>query len=100
MDTITGKDLFTTRGERVGEIVDVLGLYGTVHDVGWLTVKINWRLTRLVPHKGIEPRGDAFTTPFTLEEIRSAPKVPVHFEPAGEERDALSSHYGARLAGL
>jgi hypothetical protein len=100
MDTITGHTLYSSDGEEVGEIVDVLGLYGSADEFGWLAVKLSWRSTRLVPNQDVEPHEDGFRTRFSKDEISSAPKVPAHFEPAGDDRDALCSHYGIRLAGL
>ena len=100
MDTVTGHPLYDPTGQKVGEIIDVLGVYDGADHLGWLAVKLGWRSTRLVPNDGIEPHGDGFSSPFGKDEIASAPKVPVHFEPAGDDRDALCSHYGVRLAGL
>ena len=100
MDTVTGHTLYDSDGTKVGEIVDVLGLYAGADDFGWLAVKLGWRGSRLVPNQGVEPHDDGFRTPFTKDQISSAPKVPAHFEPAGDDRDALCSHYGVRLAGL
>ena len=100
MDTITGHALYDQDGETVGEIVDVLGVYAGADEHGWMAVKLSWRSTRLVPDHGVEPHGDGFRTPFTKDQISSAPKVPAHFEPAGDDRDALCAHYGVRLAGL
>ena len=100
MQTVTGHPLYDADGNKLGKIVDVLGLYGGADDVGWLAVKVGLRSTKLVPNTGLEPRGDGFTSPFTKDQISSAPKVPPHFEPAGDDRDALLSHYGVRLAGL
>jgi len=99
MDTVTGHTLYGRDGEAVGEIVDVLGLYDGA-DFGWLAVKLSWRATRLVPNQGVEPHEDGYRSPFTKDQISGAPKVPAHFEPAGDDRDALCSHYGVRLAGL
>ena len=100
MDTVTGKRLYDNEGKAVGEIVDVLGLYTGTDEFGWLAVKLSWRTTRLVPNQGIEPHDDGFRTPLSKDQISSAPKVPPHFEPAGDDREALCSHYGIRLAGL
>jgi hypothetical protein len=100
MQTVTGHTLYDAEGEKVGEIVDVLGLYDGAEDIGWLAVKLSWRSTKLVPDQGIEPRGDGFSTPLTKDQISRAPKVPPHFEPAGDDREALLSHYDVRLAGL
>lgn len=100
MRTVTGHTLYGRDGEKLGEIVDVLGLYGGAEDVGWLAVKLGWRTTRLVPDAGLEDRADGFAVPLTKDQITSAPKVPPHFEPAGDDREALLSHYGVRLAGL
>lgn len=100
MQTVTGHKLYDAEGEKIGEIVDVLGLYGGAEDLGWLAVKLNWRSTKLVPDQGLEPRGDDFCVPVTKDQISSAPKVPPHFEPAGDDREALLSHYDVRLAGL
>jgi len=100
MDTVTGHPLYGSDGEQIGEIVDVLGIYDGADQAGWLAVKLSWRATRLVPEEGIEPHDDGFRTTFTKDEITRAPKVPAHFEPAGDDRDALCSHYGVRLAGL
>jgi hypothetical protein len=99
MDTVTGHPLYDVDGEEVGEIVDVLGIYDGADDPGWLAVKLGWRSARLVPNDGIEPHADGFRTPIAKDQISSAPKVPVHFEPAGDDRDALRSHYGVRSAG-
>ena len=100
MTTMTGKTLYDTHGEEVGEIVDVLGLYSGAEDIGWLAVKLSWRSTRLVPDAGLEERDGGFCVPLTKDLISSAPKVPPHFEPAGDDREALLSHYDVRLAGL
>ena len=100
MQTMTGNTLYDADGEKVGEIVDVLGLYGGAEDIGWLAVKLSWRSTRLVPDGGLEERDGGFCVPLSKEQISSAPKVPPHFEPAGDDREALLSHYGVRLAGL
>ena len=100
MQTVTGHTLYDADGSKVGEIVDVLGLYAGTEEIGWLAVKLSWRSTRLVPNTGLEPRGDGFSVPLTKDQISSAPKVPPHFEPTGDDRDALLSHYGVRLAGL
>jgi hypothetical protein len=100
MDTVTGHTLYDSQGRKVGRIVDVLGLHGSAEEFGWLAVKLSWRATRLVPDEGTEPFEDGFRTVFSKDEISSAPKVPAHFEPAGDDRDALSSHYWVRLAGL
>lgn len=100
MSTVTGHPLYDADGKKLGKIVDVLGLDGGTDDIGWLAVKVGLRGTKLVPDRDVEPRGDGFETPFTKDAITSAPKVPPHFEPAGDDRDALLSHYGVRLAGL
>lgn len=100
MDTVTGHPLYDADGKKLGKIVDVLGLYGGADDFGWLAVKIGLRGTKLVPNDGVAPGSDGFVTPFTKDQITSAPKVPPHFEPAGDDREALLSHYGVRLAGL
>lgn len=100
MDTVTGHPLYDADGNKLGKIVDVLGLYGGADDIGWLAVKVGLRGTKLVPNTDIQPGEDGFTTPFTKDQITSAPKVPPHFEPAGDDREALLSHYGVRLAGL
>lgn len=99
MQTVTGHTLYDVDGTKVGRIDDVLGLYEG-QELGWLAVKLGWRNTRLVPNEGMEPHGDGFRCPFSKDQISSAPKVPAHFEPAGDDRDALCSHYGVRLAGL
>jgi hypothetical protein len=100
MQTVTGHKLYDADGEKVGQIEDVLGLYDGSEDIGWLAVKLSWRSTKLVPNTGIEPAGDGFRVPLTKDQISSAPKVPPHFEPAGDDREALLSHYDVRLAGL
>jgi len=99
VDTLTGHELYDEAREPVGRIVDVLGVYDGADDRGWLAVKLGWRTTRLVPGEGVEPHGEGFRTPFRKDEIAAAPKVAAHFEPAGDDRDALCSHYGVRLAG-
>ncbi len=100
METVTGSPLYGRDGEHIGEIIDVLGVYDRPDDFGWLAVKVSWRTKRLVPNQDVEPFQDGFQTPFTKEQIERAPKVPPHFEPAGDDREALCSHYGVRLAGL
>lgn len=99
MDTVTGHPLYDADGTKLGKIVDVLGLYGGADDIGWLAVKVGLRGVKLVPNADVEPGDDGFVTPFTKAQITSAPKVPPHFEPAGDDREALLSHYGVRLAG-
>ena len=100
MQTVTGSPLYSGDGERIGEIIDVLGIYEGTEDFGWLAVKVSWRTKRLVPNQGVEPFQDGFQTPFSKEQIERAPKVPPHFEPSGDDHEALCSHYGVRLAGL
>jgi hypothetical protein len=100
MQTVTGHPLYDADGKKLGKVVDVLGLSSGTEDIGWLAVKLGLRGVKLVPNTGVEPHEDGFSAPFTKDEITSAPKVPPHFEPAGDDRDALLSHYGVRLAGL
>ena len=94
METIVGHHLFSPEGEDVGEIVDVVGARGPELVPSWVTVKTGWFAQRLVPYDMIEPRDEGFITSCSAESIKSAPKVPVHFEPSGDDLDELCSYYG------
>lgn len=94
MDRIVGHRLYTEGGEDVGEIVDVLGLYGTDHSPAWLAVKTGWFARRLVPFRTVRERAEQYVTTCGVDTVKGAPKVPVHFEPSGDDLDALCAHYG------
>lgn len=94
MEHFTGHHLFTTQGDDIGEIVDVLGADGPDLTPSWLTVKTGWFSSRLVPYGVVEPRGEQFVTTLAPDQIAHAPKVPTHFEPAGDDRDELCRYYG------
>lgn len=94
MDTIVGQHLYSPSGEDVGEIVDVVGVQGPELEPSWVTVKTGWFAQRLVPYAMVQAKGDGFVTSCSADVVKNAPKVPVHFEPAGDDRDELHSHYG------
>ena len=94
MDTIVGHHLHSRDGEDIGEIVDVVGVSGADLTPTWLTVKTGWFNQRLVPFDAVEDQGDRLVTEFDAAAVKDAPKVPVHFEPAGDDLDQLCSHYG------
>jgi hypothetical protein len=98
MDTIVGHHLYDPAGEDVGEIVDVVGVAGPDLAPSWVTVKTGWFNQRLVPFDKVETRGDEFATTCSADTIKQAPKVPVHFEPAGDDLDQLCRHYGMPVA--
>ena len=94
METIVGHHLYDDTGEDIGEIVDVVGVAGPDLTPSWVTVKTGWFNQRLVPFDAVEQRGDDFATNCPAETIKKAPKVPVHFEPTGDDLEQLVSHYG------
>ena len=94
METIVGHHLYDADGEDVGEIVDVVGVSGPELTPTWLTVKTGWFNQRLVPFDTVEQQSDDFVTKVRAEDVKHAPKVPVHFEPAGDDLDQLCDHYG------
>ena len=94
METIVGHHLYDPSGEDVGEIVDVVGVGGPDRSPTWVTVKTGWFNQRLVPIDVVESRGDDFATTCSADTVKKAPKVPVHFEPTGDDLDQLCDHYG------
>ena len=94
MDTIVGHHLHSRDGQDIGEIVDVVGVDGPDLTPTWVTVKTGWFNQRLVPYEAVEPEGEEFVTALDADAVKQAPKVPVHFEPAGDDLDQLCSHYG------
>ena len=94
MDTIVGCHLFTAEGDDIGEIVDVVGVRGPELTPAWVTVKTGWFAQRLVPFDMVDDQGDRFQTTCSADAVKAAPKVPVHFEPAGDDLDELCAHYG------
>ena len=94
METIVGHHLFSADGVDVGEITDVVGVQGTELVPTWLTVKTGWFGQRLVPCEVVAEREGRFVTRCNAEHVKAAPKVPVHFEPAGKDLDELREHYG------
>jgi len=94
METIVGHHLFDPTGEDVGEIVDLVGVNGPEMTPSWVTVKTGWFNQRLVPFEAVESRGEELATTCSAETIKKAPKVPVHFEPVGDDLDQLCAHYG------
>ena len=96
MTTITGSHLFTTTGEDIGEVKDVIG--GDIGRPAWLSVKTGMFATRLVPYEKVQDRGDALVTELSVDDVKSAPKTDSHLEPVGQDRDALLAHYGLARA--
>lgn len=94
METIVGHHLFASDGVDVGEITDVVGVHGTELVPTWLAVKTGWFGQRLVPCEVIDEQEGRFVTRCSADEVKGAPKVPVHFEPAGHDLDELREHYG------
>jgi hypothetical protein len=94
MHTIVGSHLISSDGEDVGEIVDVVGVRGPELTPTWVTVKTGWFAQRLVPFDMVDAQGDGFQSTCSAGDIKDAPKVPVHFEPAGDDLDELCAHYG------
>ncbi|MCO8127974.1 PRC-barrel domain-containing protein [Acidimicrobiia bacterium EGI L10123] len=91
--TITGKRLLSSSGEDIGEVKDVVGL--GADGPGWVAVKTGLLSQRLVPFSRIDQTGDQLRTDLDVDDIKSAPKVPTHVEPVGEDLDLLRAHYGA-----
>lgn len=96
MDTIVGHHLYGTNGEDIGEVVDVVGVRGTEMRPSWVTVKTGWFNQRLVPFDTVSERSDQLVTSCSAIAVKNAPKVPVHFEPAGDDLDELCTYYGLR----
>ena len=94
METIVGHHLFDPTGEDVGEIVDVVGVHGPDRNPAWVTVKTGWFNQRLVPFEVLKSQGEGLAAVCSAETIKKAPKVPVHFEPTGDDLDQLCEHYG------
>lgn len=91
--TITGKRLFSSSGEDIGEVKDIVG-HGS-EGPAWAAVKTGLLSQRLVPFSMIDQTGDQLRTDLDVDDIKSAPKVPTHIEPVGEDLDLLRAHYGA-----
>lgn len=98
MESIVGHHLYASDGVDVGEITDVVGVQGTELSPSWFTVKTGWFGQRLVPAELVDERDGRFVTACEASEVKGAPKVPVHFEPTGEDRDALLRHFGLASA--
>lgn len=98
MESIVGHHLYSSDGVDVGEITDIVGVDGTDLTPTWLAVKTGWFGQRLVPCEVIDRRDGEFVTRCAADDVKGAPKVPVHFEPAGEDRDELRAHYGLQSA--
>lgn len=96
MTTITGSHLFSSSGDDIGEVKDVIG--GEGGEPAWLSVKTGVFATRLVPYEKVRERDDALVTDLSVDEIKSAPKTDSHLEPVGADRDALLAHYGMARA--
>lgn len=95
METITGHHLYSDRGDDIGAITDVLGTDAGLDGAPtWIAVKTGLFSERLVPFGTVQARDDELVTSLPPEVVKSAPKVPVHFQPAGDELDALRQHYG------
>lgn len=94
MEHIVGHHLYDPDGQDIGEIVDIVGVDGPDLTPAWVTVKTGWFNQRLVPYNAVRSDGEDFATQCPAETIKSAPKVPVHFEPAGDDLDQLRAHYG------
>lgn len=99
METITGHHLYSEEGDDIGAITDVIGSdAGLDGPPSWITVKTGLLTQRLVPFAAVEERGDQFVTSLSRDVVKAAPKVPVHFQPAGDDLDALCDHYGVRTS--
>lgn len=98
MKTIVGQHLYASDGVDVGEITDVVGVNGTDLEPTWFAVKTGWFGQRLVPAAVVEEHDGEQIVRCTAQQVKDAPKVPVHFEPSGEDRDILLEHYGIASA--
>jgi hypothetical protein len=96
MSGIVGNHLYAHDGEDLGEIVDVVGATGPDMTPSWVTVKTGWFSQRLVPFGTVEDRARQLVTSCSAVAVKNAPKVPTHFEPAGDDLDQLRSYYGLR----
>lgn len=96
MTAITGSHLYSSTGDDIGEITDVLGGVDEEQDApAWVSVKTGLFSHRLVPYSRVEDRDGRLTTTLDADEVKSAPKVPAHIEPAGKDLEALQHHYGS-----
>lgn len=94
MKAITGSHLYSSTGDDIGEITDVLGGVDEEEDgPTWVSVKTGLFSHRLVPYSLVEDRDGRLTTALDAGEVKSAPKVPAHVEPAGTDLEALQAHY-------
>lgn len=98
METIVGHHLYASDGVDVGEITDVVGVHGVELEPTWFAVKTGWFGQRLVPAAVVENRDGVLVTRCTAKDVKDAPKVPVHFEPSGDDLDVLLDHYGVASA--
>lgn len=94
MESIVGQHLRSSDGDDIGEITDIVGVQGTELIPTWLAVKTGWFGQRLVPCEVIDEQDGQYVTRCAAEHVKDAPKVPVHFEPTGDDLDELRAHYG------
>ncbi len=97
MHTITGQHLYSTTGDEIGEITDIIGSNGPDVDPVWLAVKTGWFSQRLVPFSIVVADGEDFRIDCSPDDVKNAPKVPVHLEPTGHDLDELCDHYRVSL---
>ena len=89
--TLKGKHLYGAEGEDIGEVQDMVGMDGEAPQ--WVTVKTGLLSKRLVPFTLIRETEDRLESDLTSDDVKSAPKVPAHVEPAGEDLGNLRRHY-------
>lgn len=91
---ITGHHLHTADGQDIGEITDVIGGEELDTPPRWLAVKTGMFSERLVPYDIVVESDDGdLVTAASKTEVKHAPKVPVHIEPAGEDLEELRRYY-------
>ena len=56
-------------------------------------MKTGWFAQRLVPSTIVVEGDGRYVTDCTKDEIKQAPKVPVHFEPSGQDLEDLCAYY-------
>lgn len=98
MNSIVGQHLYGSDGIDVGEITDIVGVRGAELEPTWFAVKTGWFGQRLVPAAVVEHHDGELVTRCNAKDVKEAPKVPVHFEPSGDDRALLLDHYGVASA--
>lgn len=89
-------DLFDADGDKIGTVTDIISDPHTLERL-FVVVKTGFfKGERVVPVAAVRPRADQLVTDIDKDTVMSAPKVPNHIAPEGDDLEEIFLHFGMR----